>query len=213
MAFMSNPATGDGGFTVYVKYNAKAGRWYTKKDEPESSEFEVTNLTAIFDMDNLKTGWFLFAAGVAPVKQFDPSLTEASPKPGEGFKRGFELELYSEANLFGLREFSSTAGAVIEAMNELHDHWMTDKVSNPGKLPVVKCVGVSAVTGKHGTNYKPQLEIVAWADRPEAMKGSPAPASSAPAPAAKAEHAPPPAAKAAAAPPPANAPADDEVVF
>jgi hypothetical protein len=214
MAFMSNPATGDGGFTVYVKYNAKAGRWYTKKDEPEASEFEVTNLTAIFDMENLKTGWFLFAAGVAPVKQFDPSLAEAAPKPGEGFKRGFELELYSEANLFGLREFSSTAGAVIEAMNELHDHWIADKGANPGKLPVVKCVGVSAVTGKHGTNYKPQLEIVAWADRPAEMKGAAAPASSqAPAAAKPAEHAPPPAAKQEAAPPPPAAAPADEVVF
>lgn len=217
MAFMSNPATGDGGFTVYVKYNAKAGRWYTKKDEPEASEFEVTNMTAIFDMENLKTGWFLFAAGVAPVKQFDPSLSEAAPKPGEGFKRGFELELYSEANLMGLREFSSTAGAVIEAMNELHDHWIADKDKNPGKLPVVKCVGVAAVTGKHGTNYKPQLEIVAWADRPAEMKGNAAPASTAPAQtAAQAAHTPPPAAKAQEAappPPPANASADEEVVF
>src|SRR5690606_2009398 len=106
MAFMSNPAGGDGQFTVYVKYNAKAGRWYTKKDEPDASEFEVTNMTAIFDMENLRTGWFLFATGVAPVKHFDPSLAEAAPKPGEGFKRGFELELFSEANLLGVREFS-----------------------------------------------------------------------------------------------------------
>lgn len=188
MGFMSNPATG-GDFKVYVKYNAKAGRFYTKEDKPESEEYEVVNLTAIFDMDNLKTGWFLFAPGVAPVKNMDPSLTEALPKPGDGFKRGFELDVFSEKNLGGIREFASTAGAVIDAMNDLYDHWVAGKASNPGKLPVVKCVGVLPVTSKHGTNYRPQFEIVSWADRPEALNGAApaannsAPAASRPAPA------------------------------
>ena len=198
MAFMSNPASG-GEFTPFVKYNAKAGRWYTKKDEPEAAEFEVTDMTAIFDMDNLQTGWFLFAAGTAPVKQMDPSLTEAAPSPGEGFKRGFQLNAYSEKNLLGTREFSSTAGSVIEAMNDLHDHWIAGRDENAGKVPVVKCVGVEAITNKHGTNYKPQFEIVSWVERPADMvvpaKAAPATQSPAPASDAPATHAPPPAAK------------------
>lgn len=215
MGFMSNPATG-GEFKVFVSFNAKAGRWYTKEDKPEAEQFEVKDMTAVFDMDSLRTGWFLFASGVAPVKNFDPSLTEAAPKPGEGFKRGFELDVFSAKNLLGVREFASTAGVVIEAMNDLYDDWTAGKAANPGKLPVVKCAGVEAVTGKHGTNYRPQLKIVAWADRPAELKAhdAPAPATAA-ASAAKPEHAPPPAAKApeAAAPPPAATKADDEVVF
>lgn len=182
MAFMSNPATG-GDFTVYIKYNAKAGRWYTKEDKPEAEEYEVTNMTAVFDMDNLKTGWFLFAPGTAPVKQMDPSLSEASASPGEGFKRGFEIHVYSDKNLGGVREFASTAGVVIDAMNDLHTDWEAQRVSNPGKLPVVKCAGVAAVVGKHGTNYRPQLEIVSWTDRPADLSGSPAPKQEAPKPA------------------------------
>lgn len=187
MGFMSNPAGGDGNFTVYVKYNAKAGRWYTKKDEAEAVEYEVTNMTAVFDIPNIRTGWFLFAAGVAPAKTFDPSLTEAAPKPGEGFKRGFELEVFSDKNLGGKREFSSTAGAVIESMNSLYDNYIAAPESKAGKLPVVKCVGVHPITGKHGTNFQPQLEIVGWADRPAELNGtgSPSPAAT-PAPAAKA---------------------------
>lgn len=207
MGFMQSNSGGEGGFKVFVSYNAKAGRWYTKEDKQDAEQFEVTNMTAIFDMDNLRTGWFLFAPGVAPVKNMDPSLAQAAAKPGDGFKRGFELDVFSEKNLLGLREFSSTAGIVIDAMNDLYDHWAADKDSNPGKLPVVKCVGVSPVTNKHGTNYKPQLEIVSWADRPSELAGTPA-SSSAPAPVAasapKAEHTPPPAAKA-----PAPAAADD----
>ena len=217
MAFMSNPASG-GEFTPYVKYNAKAGRWYTKKDEPEAQEFEVADMTAIFDMDNLQTGWFLFAAGVAPAKTMDPSLEQAAPCPGEGHKRGFQLEVYSDANLLGKREFSSTAGSVIEAMNNLHTDWLAGKITNPGKLPVVKCTGVDPVTNKHGTNYRPTLQIVQWADRPAEMPGvargaapipAPAPAPAAPEQAAQA-HTPPPAQM---APPPAAEAKSPEVVF
>lgn len=215
MAFMANP-TGGGDFVPFVKYNAKAGRWKTKKDEKDAPEFEVQDMTAIFDLDNLQTGWFLFAAGVAPAKTMDPSLAEAAPCPGEGHKRGFQVEVYSEKNLLGKREFASTAGVVIEAMNDLHDDWLANKDANPGKLPVVKCVGVNEIVGTHGTNYRPVLEIVAWADRPADMPGvtgaaSPAPAlvTPAPAPAAQ-EHAAPPAAP---APAPAPAAASEEIQF
>ena len=209
MGFMSNPATG-GDFKVYCKYNAKAGRFYTKEDKPEAVEYEVKNFTAIFDMDNLKTGWFLFAPGVAPVKQFDPSLTEPAPKPGDGFKRGFELDIFSDKNLGGVREFASTAGAVIDAMNDLYDDWIANQDTNPGKLPVVKCVDVQPVTNKHGTNYRPVFEIVSWADRPADLAGAPAPASPPPAAATKPAHTPPPAAK---APEPVAAGDDDGVDF
>lgn len=171
MGFMTAPS-GGGDFITFVKFNAKAGRFYTKKDEKDAPEFEVTDMTAIFDMENIRTGWFLFAAGAAPSKKYDPSLTEEEPKPGEGFKRGFELNLFSPKNLLGLREFSSTAGVVIEAMNELYDHWEAGKAKNAGKLPVVKCVGVQAITGTHGTNYKPQFEIVSWTDRPAELSGT-----------------------------------------
>ena len=211
MAFMSNPASGDGQFTPYVKYNAKAGRWYTKKDEPDAQEFEVADMTAVFDMDNLQTGWFLFAAGVAPVKQMDPSLTEALPSPGDGYKRGFQIEVFSEKNLLGKRELSSTAGAAIEAMNDLHDDWLANRAANAGKLPVVKCTGVQPVTNKHGTNYRPVLEIVAWADRPAELVASAAPSPTpAPAPAqASQAHTPPP----AAAPAPQPVPAEDDIEY
>lgn len=194
MPLMSNPSGGEGGFTVYVKYNAKAGRWYTKKDEQDAPEFEVTNMTAVMDLENVKTGWFLFAAGVAPAKTFDPSLSEAAPKPGDGFKRGFEVQMFSEKNLLGVREFSSTAGVVIEAINAVYDAFLAAPERTSGKVPVVKCVGVHPVTNKHGTNYQPQLEIVSWVDRPKELAAPAAKATPAPTPTpAPAEHVPAPA--------------------
>ena len=194
MGFMSVPSSG-GELKVFVSYNAKAGRWYTKNDGKDEPMFEVTDMTAVFDMPNLVTGWFKFSSGVAPEKIMDPSLSEAAPNPGADFKRGFQIDLYSDKNLRGLREFSSTAGIVIEAMNNLYDMWMAAPENASGKPPVVRCSGVLPISNKHGTNYQPTFEIVGWTDRPaglssaEVAKASP-PAPSAPAPAA---HMPPPA--------------------
>ena len=198
MGFMSVPSSG-GDFKVFVAYNAKAGRWYTKNDGKDEPMFEVTDMTAVFDMPNLETGWFKFSSGVAPEKVMDPSLAEAAPNPGTDFKRGFQIDLYSEKNLRGLREFSSTAGIVIEAMNNLYDLWMAAPENVSGKLPVVRCSGVLPISNKHGTNYQPTFEIVGWTDRPAALAGSgasppPAAASAQAAPQPPAQHMPPPAA-------------------
>lgn len=198
MGFMSVPSSG-GDFKVFVAYNAKAGRWYTKIDGKDEPMFEVTDMTAVFDMPGLETGWFKFCSGVAPEKVMDPSLAEAAPNPGTDFKRGFQIDLYSEKNLMGLREFSSTAAIVIEAMNNLYDLWMAAPENVAGKLPVVRCSGVLPISNKHGTNYQPTFEIVGWTDRPAALAGSGAspPPAAAPTPATlqpPAQHMPPPAA-------------------
>jgi hypothetical protein len=72
---------------------------------------------------------------------------------------------------------------VIESMNALYDAYVAAPESKTGKLPVVKCVGVHPITGKHGTNYQPQLEIVGWADRPTELAGAPAVSTPTPTPA------------------------------
>lgn len=166
MGFMQS-TSGDGGdFKVYVKYNAKAGRWYTKEDKPDSEDFEVADMTAVFDFASLKTGWFLFAPGVAPVKQLNDELRHWAVKPSPDFKQGFQIDVFSNKNLLGVREFASTAGAVIEAMNNVYDDYDNSPESKAGKLPIVKCVSVKPIVNKHGTNYQPVLEIMGWVDRP-----------------------------------------------
>jgi hypothetical protein len=167
MGFMSAPAA-SGDFNTFIKYDARAGRWFTKP-EGGGDLYEVNNMTAIMDLENIRTGWFHFMEGAAPTKVFDPSLSQAAPKPSPDSKRGFEVMLYSDKNIGGLREFASTAGAVIESMNTLYDAWMAQKAANPGKLPVVKCKGTTAIKTAKSTNYSPQFEIVQWADRPGDM--------------------------------------------
>lgn len=166
MGFMQSTTSDGEDFKVYVAFNAKAGRWYTKEDKPDAELFEVKDMTAVFDLANIKTGWFLFAPGVAPVKQIEPTLNACTPRPGDGFKKGFQLNLFSNKNLLGVREFASTAGAVIDAMNDLYDEYISTPEAKAGKLPVVRCIDVKPLVGKHGTNYSPVLKIMDWVERP-----------------------------------------------
>jgi hypothetical protein len=166
MGFMQSNSGNDGDFKVYVKYNAKAGRWYTKEDKPDAEDFEVADMTAVFDFTSLKTGWFLFAPGVAPVRQLNDELRTWALKPSPDFKQGFQINVFSNKNLLGVREFASTAGAVIEAMNDVYDDYDRAPESKDGKLPIVKCTAVKPIVNKHGTNYQPVLEIVGWTERP-----------------------------------------------
>jgi hypothetical protein len=157
-------------FTPYVKYNAKAGRWYVKKDE---GEVEVINPAFVADFDNIKTGYFLYAAGVAPSIVYDPDLNTPVAKPTEMHKRGFELNVFSQNAFGGVVTFGSTSGIVGNAIDEIFQQYEKDRATNQGMLPVVQCNGVTPEVGKHGTNYKPNLAILKWVPRPaEFGKGS-----------------------------------------
>lgn len=166
------PTAGEGGdFIVYVKYNAKAGRFYTKPEEG-GDEYEVSKMTAVFDFENIKTGCFLFQPGAAPVKNYDSAVGAADAEPLEKGKRGFEILLYAEQSWQGVREFMSTAGVVNEVMNVLYDQWESAPERTQGQLPVVTCSGVLPVESKHGTNYQPQFTIIGWTARPAGLNSS-----------------------------------------
>lgn len=166
---ISNGSSED--FKPYLKYNAKAGRWYAKKD---GAEVEVINPTFVADFDNIKTGWFLFAAGVAPSIAYDPNLATPAAKPSDMHKRGFEIECFSQNTFGGVAVFSSTSGIVGGSISELYEQYEKDKGANAGMLPVIQCNGVTPEVGKHGTNYKPNLAITKWVPRPVEFGASPA---------------------------------------
>ena len=162
-------SNGDGNFDTYVKFNAKAGRWYTKpSDGGEEFEIEKEEMTAVWDFANAKTGYFLFAEGMAPEKIYDPSLSQAAPKPDNPkAKRGVEIRLFFKE--LGVREFSTTSTFVLGQINDIYDQYEAQAGANEGKLPVVQYTGNKKETNKHGTNYAPLLEIVRWVPRPAAL--------------------------------------------
>lgn len=158
-----------GEFKPYCKYNAKAGRWYVKKDDEET---EVPNPTFVADFDTIKTGWFLFLEGQAPNIKHDPSLTEAAPKPSDSHKRGFEINLFSQSLFGGVVVMTASSMHINNAINEVYEQYEAQRAANPGKLPVISCTGTTPMKDKMGTNYKPNLTLVKWVDKPAELGGS-----------------------------------------
>ena len=166
-----------GDFAPWVKYNAKAGRWYIGG---ENGDVEVDKPTFIADFDNIQTGWFYFAAGQAPERIMDPSLTQRAEKPErtytdqngkerDCFRRGFSLHMFSDKSFGGVVELTSTSLAMSGPINELYAQYSEEKAANDGKLPVVEFVKADPVVGKHGTNYAPVFKIAKWVKRPDAF--------------------------------------------
>lgn len=149
-------------FVAYLKFNGKAGRWYVRNDTGQ--DVEVLNLTAIFDLANIKTGWILFAEGQPPDTMWDNGAIPPAPTPKH--KRGFAVNVFSPKLIGGLRELSSTSNGAIIAIKDLYDQY--EKQYDPTKklVPVVTCESVKAVKSKFGTNYEPVLRITKWVPRP-----------------------------------------------
>jgi hypothetical protein len=157
-------------FVPYIKFDAKAGRWFTK-NEGESGDTEVKDMTAIFDLYNIKLGWLLFTEGGAPEALWDNGKIEPPPTPKH--KRGFCLNLFSPQKIGGLREFRSNANAAITAIKELYEQqFETAPECKRGLMPLVTCENVRPVKSKFGTNYEPIFKIVKWVPRPQAMPGA-----------------------------------------
>ncbi len=165
MALNVEPRTG-GDFTPFLKFNAKAGRWYTKTED--GGEAEVVNMTAIFDLAQIKTGWILFTEGQAPASVWDNGSTAAQPTPQH--RRGFAVNVFSPKEIGGLREFSSSSNAAITAIKELYEEqYETAPEAKKGLVPVVTCEKVFPVKSRQGTNYQPVLKIAKWVPRPQAL--------------------------------------------
>lgn len=185
---------GGGDFADILKYDARAGRMFRVDRAQGASGWETNNVeitngfTAVFDFENIKVGWALFAAGVAPSFVMVPLGQPFPAKPGDTFKQGFKIMVKLGATSGGdVREFSSCAGAVRTALDKLHDAYVAGLSANPGKLPVVGMTGsvpiVSTGKGQSSTNYSPVFEIVNWVARPEGLGAVAEAPASVPAPA------------------------------
>lgn len=156
-------SSGNASYLPFAKYNAKSGRWYLKKDGVET---EVEKPTFVADFDNIKTGFFLFAEGMAPSIVLDQDLDTPAAKPSDKHKRGFKMELFSNQSFGGVVEFSASSMHVCNAISDLYNKYEAGKAENAGKLPVVSFTGHEAKKDKQGVNYAPLFSIVKWVDRP-----------------------------------------------
>jgi len=165
---MLNISTQNSNFTPWVRYNAKAGRWYIKGDSGE--QVEIQNPTFVADFENIKTGWLLFLEGQAPSQVWDINLQTPASKPSDKHKRGFALNLYSQQSFGGVVELSSSSMHLCNAINELYVQYDTAKGANPGALPVVKFLSATPMKDNKGMNYKPEFKIEKWVARPKELE-------------------------------------------
>jgi hypothetical protein len=147
----------------YVKYNAKADKWFAKG---ENGDIEIAPPTFIADLPNIVTGWLRFLEGQAPERVMDPALDRAAPNPGNGFKRGFVVAVYSQKFFGGVAELSSASIHMGNAIREAYSDFEAQRGSHAGQVPVIACTGSEPKKDPHGTNYRPKLEIARWVDRP-----------------------------------------------
>lgn len=171
MAFYEEPQTGD--FLPYIGFNAKSDKWFVKVGtEKVALKGEIA---FVVDFKNLKTGWMLFADGLAPNKVYDPSIEEKAAQPSPKHKRGVEFNVYMKGTHEGVYSFSTVAGNVLKPFSELHDKYLEEIKTNPDFLPVV-VVGESQEVkssfknpdGSQGTatNYMPSFKIEKFVKRP-----------------------------------------------
>jgi len=178
MALGINTDTAGGDFLPRVQYDARAGRW-SRVDRTnvngswESNPVDITDVfNAVFDYASIMTGWIDFTQ---PAFVLVPLGHPKPPEPaGEKWKEGFRMRIkLAKAAGGDVREFGSTAKAVIKAVSDLHDEYLKGVQGNPGMLPVVAMTGVLAVKTGSGqttsTNYKPVLRIERWVNRPADM--------------------------------------------
>ena len=201
----------------YVKFNAKADKWFARGADGE--EVEVQRPGFVIDLDNIATGWLLFREGQAPERVMDPSIDQPAPSPAEGFKRGFVVMTFSPKFFGGAAEFAGTSVHLSNAIKDIYAQYDAERANHRGELPVIACTGSEAMKDRYGTNYRPAFKIAQWVERPKDLPNrSPVDAAdvwngasrSAPATAkAPAQHVPPP----ASAPKPAAADPLSEALF
>lgn len=181
---------GGGDILPFVKYDARAGRFFRNDREQVNGQYvskpvDITaSFSAVVDFENMSVGWMLFAAGVAPQATLVKHGEQYPARPSTDWKAGVKFLMKLASSIGGdIRECSSTAGAFLAGFDDLHNQYEAQKAANPGKLPIVKLVTTESITSGSGaqksTNYKPVFEITGWAPRPADL----APKAAAPAPA------------------------------
>lgn len=134
----------------------------------------------VMDLDTLQLGWMKDGGqGQAPIKQWNPSVTQSTPRPddakkqGGGYVWGQALSIRCaigdgkaatwEQASFGAYDAFAKLAKVISAQ------W-AEKSQNGALLPLVKQTDVMTVTMPSGTSHQPVLEVVEWVARPDCLK-------------------------------------------
>lgn len=137
------------------------------RDGDGKSPFAGFTNGVVMDIDTMKTGWCYSSgvAGQAPDWKWNATVSKFNDKPGDDYKRGFQIVCAIGGGETATWE-QSGAGAWNAFVNLVpHLQGQTD-----GKLPLVRMTGVKDEKFARGSTSTPLLEVVKWVDRPDCLK-------------------------------------------
>lgn len=134
----------------------------------------------IMDLDSLQLGWMKDGAkGQAPIKQWNPSISQSTPRPDESKKAS---GAYAWSQALSVRcaigdgqaaTWEQASFGSYDAFSQLSKQiaaeW-SDKSQNGALLPLVKQTKVITKSLKSGNSNQPVLTVVEWVPRPDCLK-------------------------------------------
>jgi len=119
----------------------------------------------------------LFREGQVPSRVYDPGHGTRAEKPSPDHKRGFTVIVAAPKDAVGednICEMSSTSMHLGNAIKEVWASYREGCDDNPGKVPLITIKGVTPSKDKFGTNYRPDLALEGWVERPDGLPDAPA---------------------------------------
>jgi hypothetical protein len=165
----------DGNFVPRLEFNAKVGRLTSvdrTADGTETTRIDITmqKVLLAFDVGSIEIGWINFQSGAAPSFDMVPYGQSMPARPDRNHKAGFRSRLWDGRAGFS-REFSSTAGATVNAIEALWDALIEAPEAGAGQVPVIQLMDAVPITMQRGTNYAPLFKLVCWVERDEMVFG------------------------------------------
>jgi hypothetical protein len=155
-----------GGSGNYIRYSPQVNAWTRKDEDGNYIEFKFTQ--AVFDYENVQTGWMLIATGQYEFLA-DNTLGKKGAQPSPEHKRGFRATFYNK-ELGGVVEYSANGAGANMGLEALWKKVQAQAQDNAGKLPVVEFKGATAMKVGKGTTRVPEFDVVKWVARPAAMQ-------------------------------------------
>ena len=194
--------TSNGSMQKQLQAKSWSLRGKSENDEKFEHNVPAFETGCVMDLDTLQLGWMKDGGqGQAPIKQWNPSISQATPRPDEGKKDNGK---FAWSNALSIRcaigdgkaaTWEQSAFGAYDAFSKLAKkigaEW-SEKSQNGALLPLVKQSGVEAKVLSSGTSNQPVLEIVQWVPRPDCLKDDAPTIATEPAPV---EQTPPPAAQ------------------
>jgi len=157
---MLNLSNNNGSGNSYIRFAPQANAWTNRDSE------EIQLKKVVMDLDSVQTGWLMIGAGVRDW-QPDEVLGAKSQSPGEGYKRGFVVTLYSKE--LGLVDWSANAYGPCKGFEKIYNECDKAAGDNAGKLPVIEYVNSTGEKVGKGNTRVPNFKLVSWVARPAGM--------------------------------------------